>query len=400
MTLSDHPRLVSIQTALKLVAANQPKLGVERVVLEDCLGRIAAEDVFADATVPPLDASAMDGYAVRHTDVRKPGARLVVLGEVAAGSPNAFSIDAGEAVRVFTGSPMPAGADHILIQEHADVDGDEVVVTHAQEVARHIRKAGGDFLYGDKILEAGTRLNARHIGLVASANHEALLVKRRPRIAILTAGSELRPPGSVLSDGQIAESNSYTLSKLLESQGAEVVRLSTAPDDEQSIDSKFDEAANADIVVTVGGASVGKHDLVRTVFSQRGGEYVFERIAVRPGKPTWFGKLSEQTILGLPGNPTAAFVMISLLIDGLVCGSHSLSYTDAFAGAQLPANGARETFMRGRVDLEKGKARVYALNDQDTSRVYSLTSTNCLIHRPVDASQKSIGELLQIVMLE
>jgi len=400
MTMSDHPRLVSIQSALKLVAANHPSLGRERVVLDDCLGRIVTGDVFAQATVPPLDASAMDGYAVRHADVREPGARLVVLGEVAAGSANPFSIDTGEAVRVFTGTPMPAGANHILIQEHADIDGDEVVVTQTQEAARHIRKAGGDFHYGDKILEAGTRLSARHIGLVASANHESLLVKRRPRIAILTTGSELRPPGSVLSDGQIAESNSYTLSKLLEEQGAEVVRLSTAPDDEKSIDSKFDEAANADIIVTVGGASVGKHDLVRTVFSKRGGEFVFERIAVRPGKPTWLGKLNGQTILGLPGNPTAAFVIMSLLMNGLVRGSHSFDQTDAYLGAPLPANGARETFVRGRVDLEKGMARVCSLKDQDTSRVHALTSTNCLIYRPVDAPKKSIGGVVQIVMLD
>ena len=398
--MSDHPRLVSIHTALKLMAANRPRLGVEQVALDDCLGRTVAEDVFAETTVPPLDASAMDGYAVRLADVREPGAGLVVLGEVAAGSPNAISIDTGEAVRVFTGSPMPAGADHVLIQEHAGVDGEALAVTRAQEVARHIRKAGGDFRYGDRILQAGTRLSARHIGLAASANHGALLVRRRPRVAILTAGSELRPPGSTLSDGQIAESNSYTLSKLLESQGAEVVRLSTAPDDERSINSKFEEAANADIIVTVGGASVGKHDLVRTVFSQRGGEFVFERIAVRPGKPTWFGKLGGQTILGLPGNPTAAFVMMSLLMGGLIQGSRAIDYTDAFLGAPLPANGARETFVRGRVELEKGTARVYSLKDQDTSRVYALTSTNCLINRPKDTLQKSAGELVKIVILD
>lgn len=400
MMMSDHPRLVSIETALNLVAANQPNLGGERIALEDCLGRTVAEDVYAEITVPPLDASAMDGYAVRHADVREPDARLVIIGEVAAGSPNAFSINTGEAVRVFTGSPVPAGADHILIQEHADVDRDEIVVTHAQEVARHIRKAGGDFRSGDRVLEAGMRLSARHIGLAASANQGALLVKRRPRVAILTAGSELRPPGSSLSDGQIAESNSYTLSTLLEERGADVLRLSTAPDDERSINSKFEEGANADIIVTVGGASVGKYDLVRTVFVTRGGEYVFERIAVRPGKPTWFGKLDGQSILGLPGNPAAAFVIISLLMNGLVGGSHSLDYTDSFLGSPLPANGARETFVRGRVDLEKGIARAYSLNDQDTSRVFSLTSTNCLIRRPANAPQKSAGELVQIVMLD
>lgn len=178
------------------------------------------------------------------------------------------------------------------------------------------------------------------------------------------------------------------------------MRLSTAPDDERSINSKFEDAATADVIATVGGASVGKHDLVRTVFSKRGGEFVFERIAVRPGKPTWFGKLGGQTILGLPGNPTAAFVMMSLLMGSLIQGSRAIDYTDAFLGAPLPANGARETFVRGRVELEKGTARVYSLKDQDTSRVYALTSTNCLIYRPMDTPQKSAGELVKIVILD
>ena len=177
MTMSDHPRLVSIHAALDLVAENRPSLGGEQVALDDCLGRTVAVDVIADTTVPPLDASAMDGYAVRLVDVREPGAKLSVLGEVAAGAPNAFSIEAGEAVRIFTGSPMPVGADHVLVQEHAHIDGKTVVVTTAQEIARHIRKAGGDFRQGDKIIDAGTRLSARHIGLAASANHGTAIGK-------------------------------------------------------------------------------------------------------------------------------------------------------------------------------------------------------------------------------
>ena len=153
------------------------------------------------------------------------------------------------------------------------------------------------------------------------------------------------------------------------------------------------------MVIVVGGASVGKHDLVRNVFSKRGGEFVFERIAVRPGKPTWFGKMSGQAILGLPGNPTAAFVMLSILMNGLILGSKSIDFSGSLLGTSLPANGKRETFVRGRVELEKGAVRVYSLKDQDTSCVYTLTSTNCLIHRPVDDPQKSIGELVQIVVL-
>ncbi|MEL6692690.1 MAG: gephyrin-like molybdotransferase Glp [Pseudomonadota bacterium] len=400
MKMSDHPRLVSIHDALKLVAANRPLLNTEQVTLENCLGRTLFDDVLANVTVPPLDASAMDGYAVRFSDVRESGATLAVIGEVAAGSPNTFSIGEEEAVRVFTGSPMPKGADHILIQEHANACDDQITVARPQETARHIRRAGGDFCKGDRVLEAGTRLGPRHIGVAAAANHGSLLVKRRPKIAILTAGSELRPPGSILLDGQIAESNSFTLSKLLESRGAELTVLGAARDDEQNIDSKFEEAQSADIIVTVGGASVGKHDLVRTVFTKRGGEFVFERIAVRPGKPTWLGKLDNQTILGLPGNPTAAFVMISLLMDALTLGAETLDFTDAILSKPLLANGPRETFIRGRLELEKGVARVHSLKDQDTSRVHALTSTNCFIHRAEHAPEKSDGDLVQIVLLD
>ncbi|MEL7481972.1 MAG: gephyrin-like molybdotransferase Glp [Pseudomonadota bacterium] len=398
--MSDHPKLVSIHAAMNLIASNRPVLAEERVALEACLGRTLAEDVIAKVTVPPLDTSAMDGYAVRFKDARSIGAKLQVIGEVAAGSPNTLTTGEGEAVRVFTGTPMPIGADHVLIQEHAAVDGELVTVASPQKEPRHIRKAGGDFLKGDTVLNRGTRLTAAHIGLAAAANHGSLSVHCRPRVAVLTTGSELRPPGSALSDGQIAESNSYTLSRMLEALGSDVVRLGAAPDTEPSIEAKILEASETNIILTVGGASVGKHDLVRTVFSKLGGKFVFQRIAVRPGKPTWFGTLGEQKVLGLPGNPTAAYVMASLLLKGLVSGATALAFTDAFLVAPLPANGPRETFVRGRLELKNGHARAYSLKDQDTSRVQALTSTNCLIHRPENDKEKSEGDLIQIVILD
>ncbi|MEO0817890.1 MAG: gephyrin-like molybdotransferase Glp [Pseudomonadota bacterium] len=398
--MSDHQKLVSIQAALDLIASNRPTLGEERLLLEECLGRTPAQDILAQVTVPPLDASAMDGYAVRYDDVSDVGAQLRIIGEVAAGSLNAFSIGEGETVRVFTGSPMPAGADHVLIQEHASVSEALVTVGMPQKEARHVRKAGGDFHTGDLVLDRGVRLTPAQIGLAAAANHGSLTVCRRPSVAILTTGSELRPPGSILSDGQIAESNSYTLSKLLETYGADVARLGAVPDDELSIEARFLEATNSDIIVTVGGASVGKHDLVRKVFAKLGGQFVFERIAVRPGKPTWFGKLGDQRVLGLPGNPTAAFVMASLLLKPLVSASKALAFTDAFLATPLKANGPRDTFLRGRLELENGWARVRSLKDQDTSRVQALTSTNCLIYRPQNGDEKDEGDLVQVVLLD
>lgn len=398
--MPDHQKLVSIHAALKLIASNRPVLAEERVALDACLGRTLAEDVRAMVTVPPLDASAMDGYAVRFQDVGSGGAKLRVIGEVAAGSPNTLSIGEGEAVCVFTGTSMPMGADHVLIQEHTEVDGEVIEVGTPQKEARHIRKAGGDFHSGDTVLKRGMRLTPAHIGLAAAANHGSLCVSRRPRVAVLTTGSELRPAGSLLADGQIAESNSHTLSKLLESLGTDVIRVGIAPDTEPSIEAKFLEASNADIILTVGGASVGKHDLVRTIFSKLGGKFVFERIAVRPGKPTWFGTLGEQKVLGLPGNPTAAFVMASLLLKGLISGEKALEFTGAFLAAPLPANGSRETFERGCLELKQGRASACSLKDQDTSRVHALTSTNCFIHRSENDPKKSEGDLVQVVALD
>lgn len=222
--MTDHQTLVSIHAALDLIASNRPTFGEERVFLEACLGRTLADDILAQVTVPPLDASAMDGYAVRYNDVRDVSAQLRIVAEVAAGSPNAFSIGEGETVRDFTGTPMPAGADPVLIQEHAYVSEAIVTVRTPQEEARHIRKAGGDFHKGYIVLNRGLRLTPARIGLAAAANHGSLIVCCRPSVAILTTGSELRPPGSILSDGQIAESNSYTLLKLLETYEADDLR--------------------------------------------------------------------------------------------------------------------------------------------------------------------------------
>lgn len=397
--MSDHQKFVSIHAAVRLIASHNCMPASENVTLEACLGRTLAQDIFANATVPPLDASAMDGYAVRYEDVRTMGAKLRVIGEVAAGSSSGMSINQAETVRVFTGSPMPRGADHVLVQEHANVEADNITVASPQSEPRHIRKAGGDFHKGDKVLDAQTHLTARHIGLAAAANHESLLVHKRPTVAIITTGSELRAPGNDLSGGQIAESNSYTLSKVLESYGAEVRRLNTVSDDQKSIEAKFREATDAGIIITIGGASVGKHDLVRAIFAKLGGKFVFERIGVRPGKPTWFGTLSDQIVLGLPGNPTAAFVMASLLLKPLLTGISALEFADAFLTAPLPANGPRETFLRGHMTLEKGRVCVMGLKDQDTSRIKALVSANCLIHRPENDGEVSEGDLVQIVVL-
>ena len=280
----------------------------------------------------------MDGFAVRFDDTKYVGAELEVLGEVPAGEPNKYQLGPGQAVRVFTGTPMPLGADHVLIQEHTERGEGAIKVTKSQAVARHIRLAGGDFTLGQMVLEAGDRLTPSKVGLAAAANHSSLSVRRQPRVSILTSGSELRPPGSVLAEGQMVESNSYTLSKLLAGLGALVERLPTCKDDQKSITDRFLSASDADLIVVVGGASAGKYDLVRTAFSALNGEFVFERVLVRPGKPTWFGTLGRQCVLGLPGTPTAAFVMASLLLKPLLAEAEQIEFQPAILSSELREN--------------------------------------------------------------
>lgn len=391
--------LVSLEEAVRLVFEHQVSAGLEHLPIEQCLGRVLAQDITARVTVPPFDASAMDGYAVRFEDVTTIGSKLSLIGEVAAGQPNPFALEPNQTVRVFTGTPMPRGADHVLIQEQAVLKNGEVTVSERQEQPRHIRRAGGDFSEGDLVLRAGTVLTPSHMGLSAAANYKQLHVRRKPSIAILISGSELRPPGSQLSPGQIIESNSYTLSSILSALGATTTKLDVVRDDQSSIEQCFTSAASADMILAIGGASVGKHDLVRAAFQNTGGEFLFERIAVRPGKPTWFGKIGDQPVLGLPGNPTAAFVIASLLMKPLLGLSKSIEFTDALLKVPLSENGPRETYARGHYSLDNGIVCVAPLSDQDTSRVNVLASTNCFIHRPPHDPGRSENQKIQIVML-
>ena len=390
---------VSIKEALQLLQSNCGEQPIERVSINHCRGRILAEDLISKETVPPFDSAAMDGYAVRFSDVTRTGSSLRMIGEVAAGQHNCFSISSNQTVRVFTGAPMPSGADHVLIQEHAEVSDQSVEVAQFQERARHIRKAGGDFRAGDTILKKGTRISASNYGLLAAANHETVIVFAQPKIALITTGSELKPLGSVLEHGQIIESNSYALMALLEDYGASVRRIGNAIDCKSSIAEKFEEASAADIIITIGGASVGKHDLVRNVFTDLSGKFEFERIAVRPGKPTWFGTLSDQLVLGLPGNPTAAFVIASLLLKPLLSMAREIEYTNAFLASDISSNGPRETFSRANLKINGGRAEVSCLRDQDTSRVKVLSSTNCFLHRPVDDPERYAGDRVNVVMV-
>lgn len=390
---------VTIHEAYSILDEYWPTPQQETVTLSESLGRTLAADVQALLNTPPFDAAAMDGYAVRLEDVRTPLSALRVIEELPAGRNCETQIEPGEAVRLFTGSMVPSGADHILIQEHARQEDDQVFVTSAQVQSRHIRKMGGDFRAGDIVLRKGELVTPSHVGLAASSNNAVLPVVVKPRFAILTCGNELRLPGETPKRGEIIESNSYAISSMLQANAAEVERLDPARDDVADLLSKFASAASAQIILAVGGASVGKHDYVKSAFKDLGGDILFEKIAVRPGKPTWLGMLGNQIVLGLPGNPTAVYVIASLLLKSRLSGATGIRFKSARLCSDLSKNGPKETYTRARLEFVDGIACVVALRDQDTSRVKVLTSTNCLIRRDAEDPSRPTGDLVDIVSL-
>ena len=310
--------VVEAQAHLLALARSEPE--VETVSLTQAAGRVLTQDVFARHTQPPFPASAMDGYAVRVDDLAVTS-ELKVIGGAAAGRPFAGSVKPGEAVRIFTGAPVPAGADTILIQENAEVVREGVIrPTQGETRGRFVRPAGLDFAAGDIVLTAGGVLDARKIGLAAAAGHATVSVARRPRIGVLSTGDELVMPGEPLAAGQIVSSNGFAVCASVEAAGGEAIDLGIARDTRVDLDAKIDAAlaARCDVLVTLGGASVGDHDLVQPVLSARGMNLSFWKIAMRPGKPMMLGQLGDMIVLGLPGNPVSAYVCSILFLQPLI----------------------------------------------------------------------------------
>lgn len=277
--------LISVSDALKIIEAHRPETGLETIALEHAQGRRLATPIISKRTHPPAAMSAMDGYAVKLNDVRTQNVRLRVIGEAPAGSPFQGALQSGQAVRVFTGSVVPDGADHIVIQENAQRDGNELLSEQAYDKALHIRAAGLDFSEGDELISSDTVITAPHLSVIAASNHAEVSVHRKLRVGVLSNGDELKPPGSDLRPGEIVNSNPFTLSALIKSWGADPIDLGVAGDRVEDIISVLDQAEDIDVFVPVGGASVGDHDHMQTAFAMRGFEPVFSKIAVRPGKP-------------------------------------------------------------------------------------------------------------------
>jgi molybdopterin molybdotransferase len=393
---------LSVEEARVRVLAGARPAAVEQVPLLEAHGRVLAEEIRASRDQPPFRASAMDGWAVRSVDAPAE-VSLRIAGESAAGRGYEAALQPGEAVRIFTGAPVPEGADHVVIQEEASREGDRVRLGPVAN-PRNIRAAGGDFKAGEVLLERGMRLDPWRLSLAASAGAATVPCASRPRIAILATGEELCPPGTAPGPWAIYESNSQGLKAWAEALGAEVERLDPAKDDALAI-AEAVAGSPAELVVTVGGASVGDYDLVKPAMQRLGLQQTVGSVAMRPGKPTWFGTLEGgRRVLGLPGNPASAFVAAELFLRPLVLALQGAAPGPALIQARLkgdlPANGPREHWMRAALSHEDGGLFAMPFPEQDSSMVGVLAQADALLRRPIDAPAAKAGDLVEVLRLD
>ncbi|WP_075214689.1 gephyrin-like molybdotransferase Glp [Mongoliimonas terrestris] len=399
--------LMPVAEAQARMLAGVDPLPAERVPLEAAAGRVLAEDLVALRTQPPFAVSAMDGYAVRAEDLDGGGV-LTLVGEAAAGHRFAGTVGIGEAVRIFTGAPMPDGADTVLIQENADRDGASIRPLQAEMRGRHVRREGLDFRAGDRLLSAGTRLDGRRIALAAAANHATLSVRRRPKVALIATGDELVRPGAPIGPNQIVASNGFGLAAMLAALGAKPVDLGIAPDVLPEIRARLATAfdGGADVVCLLGGASVGDHDLTRPALAAEGVDLDFWKIAMRPGKPLMVGRRGAVRALGLPGNPVSTLVcgilFLMPLVRALLGEPNPLPRTEAAVlGGDLRANDQRQDYLRARIVGEAdGRPVVDAFDVQDSSMVSTLAAADALIVREPHAPAARAGETCRVIRLD
>jgi molybdopterin molybdotransferase len=397
--------LIPVDEALGLLLAGIGPLGAETLPISECAGRVLASPLHALRTQPPFDASAMDGYAVRAADVA-PGAVLRIIGAAPAGRPFGGTVGAGETVRIFTGAPIPDGADSVLIQENTrPVEDGLIEATQRVAVGANIRRAGLDFSDGEKLLEAGRVLDPAALSLAASANHGLLEIVRKPLVAILVTGDELLPPGSTLGPGQIIASNNFAIAAIAEAAGARTLDLGIARDDKDVISAAIGRAlaAGADAIVTVGGASVGDHDLIQDVLVSRGADMDFWKIAMRPGKPLMAGSLDGAKLLGLPGNPVASIVCSHVFLKPLIARLAGYRYRpdcrNGVLGAPVPANDLRQDYLRATVNMDHGTLVAHPAPVQDSSMLKILAEADALIPRAPFAARAEAGEPCRLLML-
>jgi molybdopterin molybdotransferase len=379
-------------------------LPAETVSVADTAGRVLATAPQARLTQPSADLSAMDGYAVRAEDVPAAPTTLTLVGEAPAGGSYDHALKPGETVRIFTGGPLPAGADAIALQENARIAGDRVRLEGAVDAGTYVRPAGLDFQKGEVALPAGRRLTARDLGFAAALNRAWLPVRRQPRIALLATGDELVMPGEALGATQIVNSNTAALAAMVQVWGGLPSDLGVVRDDPAALAAYADRVAGMDLVVTVGGASVGERDLVRSVLGERGLELDFWQIAMRPGKPLMFGTIRGVKLLGLPGNPVSAGVCAILFVRAVIFALLGLDPAppeiQAVLGRALGPNDRRQEYLRASASWgADGRLVAVPAERQDSSMLATFARADCLIRRPPFAPAMPEGTPVAVLPL-
>ncbi len=395
--------MISVQEAKEKIITSFSELPAEDISLDMALGRVLAKTLVARRTQPPCDLSSMDGYAVRCGDFSKLPHDLRCIGEAPAGTMFEGNVGPGETVRIFTGGPIPSGADAVVLQEDTNANDEFITVNEKPTPGQYIRRAGLDFSAGVDQLLPGRFLRVRDIGLAAAMNHPWVSVRRRPLITILATGDEIVRPGEPLSQNQIVSSNSICLKAFVENCGATGINLGIANDDTLALDRMIGGAIGSDLLITTGGISVGDYDLVRQALVSKGLTVDFWKVAMRPGKPVMFGKFGQVPVLGLPGNPVSALVCSLIFVKpiiekllGIVEPNIGKSY--ATLTTPLPANDQRQDYLRAKLNSEKdGTLFVTPFPKQDSSMVSLLASSDCLIVRAPRARAAVEGERVEIM---
>jgi molybdopterin molybdotransferase len=396
--------LLSVAEALERVLADAVPLPAEEVPLEEAAGRVLAYDLKALRTQPPADVSAMDGYAVRASDVAQAPARLKVIGEVPAGRPFNAQVGPGEAARIFTGGFLPDGADVVVVQELAKRDGDWVEVQKPIVAGRNVRRRGLDFKEGDQLFAKGHRFTARDLALVAGMNHPLAPVYRKPKVALFATGDELVPPGNEPGPGQIVYSNGFALAALIREEGGYVIDLGVIGDKLDATIAAVRDARDrgADILVTTGGASVGDYDFVNRALAAEGLAPSFWKIAMRPGRPLMHGRLGAMQVLGVPGNPVSSYVCAFLFLVPLIRkltgrGDLAPPTETATLGCDLPENDERADYLRATLSNGGGGLVATPFPLQDSSMMAPLAKADCLLIREPHVPSAKAGSPCSII---
>jgi molybdopterin molybdotransferase len=393
--------MISFDEAVELVRQSARPLGSERVPLAAAPGRVLAKQVIARIESPRSNVSAMDGYAVREADLADLPARLRVVGESFAGAGSDRAVGPGECMRIFTGAPVPDGADRVVIQENVEREGEVAIIAGTSGNARHIRIRGADFVQGDELLPAGRFMDPRAVVAAAAADLATIEVFRRPRVRILSTGDELAEPGSAAAlPNAIPESVSFGIAALAEQWGALVVGRTRLADDLPAMEKEAVSALDdADLVVVTGGASVGEKDFAKAMFGPARLELIFSKIAIKPGKPVWLGRAGGALVMGLPGNPTSALVTARLLLAPLIAGLSGRDGGEALCWRKVPLAsplgecGARETFHRACMTGDAAEL----LSNQDSSAQKMLAAADLLVRQRAGNAAMEAGDLADVL---